>query len=55
MYAGKIVEGAETEELFHRMQHPYASALLQSIPKLDQDRTQRLYNIPGLRPTWASS
>ena len=50
MYAGKIVEGAETEELFHRMQHPYASALLQSIPKLDQDRTQRLYNIPGLPP-----
>jgi peptide/nickel transport system ATP-binding protein len=50
MYAGKIVEGADTEELFHRMQHPYASALLQSIPKLDQDRTQRLYNIPGLPP-----
>ena len=50
MYAGRIVECAETQELFHRMQHPYASALLQSIPKLDQDSTQRLYNIPGLPP-----
>ncbi len=50
MYAGKIVEGATTDELFHRMRHPYASALLQSIPKLDQDSTQRLYNIPGIPP-----
>ena len=50
MYAGKIVEAATTEELFHRMRHPYASALLQSIPKLDQDSTQRLYNIPGVPP-----
>ena len=50
MYAGKIVESAETEELFYRMRHPYASALLQSIPKLDHDATQRLYNIPGLPP-----
>jgi peptide/nickel transport system ATP-binding protein len=50
MYAGKIVEGATTTELFARMRHPYASALLQSIPKLDQDATQRLYNIPGVPP-----
>ncbi|HET9091923.1 MAG TPA: ABC transporter ATP-binding protein, partial [Acidimicrobiales bacterium] len=53
MYAGKIVEGATTDELFHRMRHPYASALLQSIPKLDQDSTQRLYNIPGIPPDLA--
>ncbi len=53
MYAGKIVEGAETAELFHRMRHPYASALLQSIPKLEQDSTQRLYNIPGIPPDLA--
>jgi oligopeptide/dipeptide ABC transporter ATP-binding protein len=50
MYAGRVVESAETQELFHRMQHPYSSALLQSIPKLEQDSTQRLYNIPGLPP-----
>jgi oligopeptide/dipeptide ABC transporter ATP-binding protein len=50
MYAGKIVEEAETNELFHRMHHPYAAALLQSIPKLEADKTQRLYTIPGLPP-----
>jgi oligopeptide/dipeptide ABC transporter ATP-binding protein len=53
MYAGKIVEGAATEELYHRMRHPYSSALLQSIPKLDQDSTQKLYNIPGIPPDLA--
>jgi oligopeptide/dipeptide ABC transporter ATP-binding protein len=50
MYGGKIVEGAGTDELYHRVRHPYSSALLQSIPKLDQDSTQRLYNIPGVPP-----
>ncbi len=55
MYAGKIVEGAETDELYHRMRHPYSSALLQSIPKLDQDSTQRLYSIPGIPPDLAQT
>ncbi len=50
MYAGKIVEGAATEPLFHNMRHPYASGLLRSIPKLEQDSTQQLYNIPGVPP-----
>lgn len=50
MYGGKIVEGAGTDELYHRMRNPYSSALLQSIPKLDQDSTQRLYSIPGVPP-----
>jgi peptide/nickel transport system ATP-binding protein len=50
MYAGKIAEEAETSELFGRMRHPYSSALLQSIPKLEQDNTQKLYSIPGLPP-----
>ena len=50
MYAGKIVEGAATNELFSSMHHPYAEALLASIPRLDQDRSQPLYSIPGLPP-----
>ncbi|HXY42604.1 MAG TPA: ABC transporter ATP-binding protein, partial [Acidimicrobiales bacterium] len=53
MYAGKIVESAETNELYYHMRHPYASALLQSIPRIEQDSTQRLYNIPGLPPDLA--
>jgi peptide/nickel transport system ATP-binding protein len=35
MYAGKIVELAETQELFHRARHPYTQALLQAVPKPD--------------------
>ncbi len=50
MYAGKIVESATTDRLFEDVHHPYTEALLASIPQLDQDKTQRLYAIPGLPP-----
>ena len=50
MYAGKFVEGADTGELFDTMRHPYSEALFESIPRLDQDKSQRLYSIPGLPP-----
>jgi peptide/nickel transport system ATP-binding protein len=50
MYAGKIVEAASTDRLFEDVHHPYTEALLASIPQLDQDKTQRLYAIPGLPP-----
>ena len=50
MYAGKIVEGAGTDELFGDMRHPYSEALFRSIPRLDHDRAQALYSIPGVPP-----
>jgi len=50
MYAGKIVEGASTMEVFARTRHPYSEALLESIPRLDQDRSKPLFSIPGLPP-----
>ena len=53
MYAGRIVETAETGNLFKRMHHPYTQALLASIPRLSQDASQRLLNIPGLPPDLA--
>ncbi|HZS29839.1 MAG TPA: dipeptide ABC transporter ATP-binding protein [Gaiellaceae bacterium] len=50
MYAGKIAEGAGTEELFGSMRHPYTEALFRSIPRFDQDRTRALFSIPGVPP-----
>ncbi len=50
MYAGQIVESAVTDRLFEDVHHPYTEALLASIPQLDQDKSQRLYAIPGLPP-----
>jgi oligopeptide/dipeptide ABC transporter ATP-binding protein len=50
MYAGKIVETADTRELFEHMHHPYTQALLASIPQLDQDTSARLFSIPGIPP-----
>ena len=35
MYVGKLVELAETEELFHTPRHPYTEALMGSVPRPD--------------------
>ena len=50
MYAGRVVESAETRSLFGTMRHPYTEALIESIPDLEVDRRHILYSIPGLPP-----
>jgi len=53
MYAGRIVEEAETLPLFEDPKHPYTQGLLRSIPKLGRrgagERT-RLEEIKGIVP-----
>ena len=49
MYAGKVMEQAETFELFDHTAHPYTKGLLKSIPKLDE-QPERLYTIEGVVP-----
>ena len=49
MYAGQIVEYAETQSLFTRPRHPYTRGLLRSIPRLDAEQ-ERLDIIPGVVP-----
>ncbi|MBX5468670.1 MAG: ABC transporter ATP-binding protein [Thermoleophilaceae bacterium] len=51
MYAGRIVEEAATDELFHAPEHPYTWGLLQSIPRLDRPRDEPLVPIPGRPPS----
>jgi len=50
MYAGRIVEQAETRELFANPQHPYTRGLMASIPKLGEEGRRRLRTIPGSVP-----
>src|ERR1035438_6548435 len=50
MYAGRMLETTDTGTLFSHMHHPYTQALLASIPRLDQDNTQRLLSIGGVPP-----
>ena len=49
MYAGRIVESAGVRELFNNPSHPYTSALLNSLPKM-QENVARLYSIKGQPP-----
>jgi oligopeptide transport system ATP-binding protein len=50
MYAGHVVETASTEELFANPKHPYTVGLLNSIPRLDAMRKEKLDPIRGLPP-----
>ena len=49
MYAGQIVEVAETQEFFARPLHPYAQLLLAALPNAEK-RGGRLAAIPGKVP-----
>ena len=49
MYAGRIVETADTRSLFYQPRHPYTRALQRSIPAM-QPKGGELYTIPGMPP-----
>jgi peptide/nickel transport system ATP-binding protein len=51
MYAGRIVEQGTVRDLFHRPQHPYTWGLLESIPRIDRARIDRLHSIAGQPPS----
>lgn len=53
MYAGEIVEVADTVELFKNPRHPYTRGLLASIPGLQHMKAKRLRAIPGNVPNLA--
>ncbi len=49
MYAGTVVETADTERLFNNPRHPYTRGLFGSIPSLDEE-VARLEPIKGIMP-----
>jgi oligopeptide transport system ATP-binding protein len=50
MYAGRVVEAAPVNQLFHNPQHPYTAGLLRSMPRLDEVMQERLTTVPGQPP-----
>jgi peptide/nickel transport system ATP-binding protein len=50
MYAGRVVEHAQVNELFDRPLHPYTRGLLAARPGLSGDRKTALQTIPGMVP-----
>lgn len=50
MYAGQIVEEAKTIDLFLEPSHPYTKALLNAIPRKDNNDNKKLVPIEGVVP-----
>ena len=50
MYAGRIIESGSATEVYHNPKHPYTLGLLKSVPRLDEDRPEKLEAIEGLPP-----
>jgi oligopeptide/dipeptide ABC transporter ATP-binding protein len=48
MYAGLFMETGSAAQLFTEPRHPYTVGLLQSIPRLDAARGERLHPIEGI-------
>jgi oligopeptide transport system ATP-binding protein len=48
MYAGMFMETGSAYQLFAQPRHPYTVGLLQSIPRLDAARGERLHPIEGI-------
>ena len=50
MYAGKIIERGTAKEVYYNPRHPYTIGLLNSVPRLDLPRKEKLDPIEGQPP-----
>src|SRR5262249_56706655 len=51
MYAGRVVELADVDTIFHAPKHPYTCGLLQSLVRLEDGRDSALQPIAGATPS----
>lgn len=54
MYAGQLVECASVDDIFYRPRHPYTTALLKAVPRLDHVGDYDMHPIPGNPPNLLS-
>jgi oligopeptide/dipeptide ABC transporter ATP-binding protein len=54
MYLGKIVELADSEQIYNSPQHPYTIALLNAIPSLESGRSKQKVSLKGDIPNPAN-
>jgi oligopeptide transport system ATP-binding protein len=50
MYAGRIVETGQVDDIFEAPRMPYSWGLLDSLPRLDEQKGARLRTIEGMPP-----
>lgn len=50
MYAGRVIESGQAEQIFKNPRHAYTVGLLNSVPRLDDDKTRALMPINGMPP-----
>ncbi len=50
MYAGEIIESGKKRQIFYESRHPYTEGLLNSVPKIEQSREEKLVPIEGNPP-----
>ena len=50
LYAGRVVEEGQVNDLYKHPQHPYTIGLLASLPKVSGPTKARLPSIPGKPP-----
>ncbi len=55
MYAGRVVEQANVDDLFASPRHPYTIGLLNSLPRYDEEESEFLQAIPGQPPNMAKA
>ena len=53
MYAGRVVERGDADQVFARQTHPYTETLLRSVPRPDRLHRGPLPVIPGFPPSLA--
>jgi oligopeptide transport system ATP-binding protein len=54
MYAGKIVERGTARDIYRNPSHPYTLGLLNSVPRLDLPRREKLEPVEGQPPDLAN-